>query len=148
VIKSHVLYHLSYALAQGRCVGGTRVRVNSAHKSRLIGSIFGFRQEWLGLSKASRCKRRGMDGNGAWRSKSRNRTNHPDKAKAAREGQPAFYTIRIFIPHHTTASAIMKQVAVKAFSKADEAIAMLSFAYPGEVSMRFRLGPATSRSEM
>src|SRR3984957_7019821 len=89
-----------------------------------------------------------MDGNGAWRSKSRDRTNHPDKAKAAREGQPALYTIRIFIPHHTTASAIMKQVAVKAFSKADEAIAMLSFAYPGKVSMRFRRGPATSRSVM
>jgi hypothetical protein len=28
VIKSHVLYRLSYALAQGRCVGGDRVRVN------------------------------------------------------------------------------------------------------------------------
>jgi hypothetical protein len=29
----------------------------------------------------------------------------------------------------------MTQVAVKAFSKADEAIAMLSFAYPDENSM-------------
>ena len=37
----------------------------------------------------------------------------------------------------------MMQVAVKAFSKADEAIAMLSFAYPGEMSMRFHRGPAT-----
>jgi hypothetical protein len=45
------------------------------------------------------------------------------------------YAIRILIPHHTTASAITTQVAVKAFSKADEAIAMLSFAYPGETSM-------------
>ena len=63
-------------------------------------------------------------------------------------GNPLSHAIRIFIPHHTTASAITRQVAVKAFSKADEAIAMLSFAYPGEVSMRFRLGPATSRSEM
>jgi hypothetical protein len=29
----------------------------------------------------------------------------------------------------------MMQVAVKAFSKADEAIAMLSFAYPDEISI-------------
>lgn len=41
---------------------------------------------------------------------------------------------RILIPHHTTASAITMLVAVKAFSKADEAIAMLSFAYPDEIS--------------
>jgi hypothetical protein len=45
------------------------------------------------------------------------------------------YAARIAIPQPTTASAIMIQVAVKAFSKADEAIAMLSFAYPGEMSM-------------
>ena len=43
--------------------------------------------------------------------------------------------MRILIPHHTTATAIMMQAAVRAFSKADEAIAMLSFAYPGEISM-------------
>ena len=42
----------------------------------------------------------------------------------------------------------MMQVAVKAFSKADEAIAMLSFAYPDEMSMRFHRGPATPRIEM
>ncbi|SHN86381.1 hypothetical protein SAMN05444170_6664 [Bradyrhizobium erythrophlei] len=42
------------------------------------------------------------------------------------------YAARIFIPHQTTASAIRTQVAVRAFSKADEAIAVLSFAYPGE----------------
>jgi hypothetical protein len=45
------------------------------------------------------------------------------------------YAIRILIPHHTTANAITMQVAVKAFSKADEAIAMLSFAYPDETSI-------------
>jgi hypothetical protein len=39
------------------------------------------------------------------------------------------------------------QVAVKAFSKADEAIAMLPFAYPDEMSMRFRRGPATARKQ-
>jgi hypothetical protein len=41
------------------------------------------------------------------------------------------------MPHHTTASAITitMDVVVKAFSKADEAIAMLSFAYPDEISM-------------
>jgi hypothetical protein len=61
-------------------------------------------------------------------------------------GNPLSHAIRIFIPHHTTASAITRQVAVKAFSKADEAIAMLSFAYPNETSMRFRRGTATSRS--
>ena len=42
------------------------------------------------------------------------------------------YAARILIPHQTTASAIRMQVAVRAFSKADEAIAVLSFAYPGE----------------
>jgi len=42
------------------------------------------------------------------------------------------YAARIFIPHQTTASAIRMQVAVRAFSKADEAIAVLSFAYPGK----------------
>jgi hypothetical protein len=62
------------------------------------------------------------------------------------KGNPLSHAIRIFIPHHTTASAITRQVAVKAFSKADEAIAMLSFAYPNETSMRFRRGTATSRS--
>jgi hypothetical protein len=64
------------------------------------------------------------------------------------KAQPLSHAIRIFIPHHTTASAITIQVAVKAFSKADEAIAMLSFAYPDEMSMRFRRGTATSRSWM
>ena len=42
------------------------------------------------------------------------------------------YAARIFIPHQTTASAIRMQVAVRACSKADEAIAVLSFAYPGK----------------
>ena len=51
------------------------------------------------------------------------------------QGVVLSYVIRILIPHPTTASAITKQVAVKAFSKADEAIALLSFAYPDEVSM-------------
>lgn len=50
-----------------------------------------------------------------------------------------------FIPHPTTTSATTMLVAVKAFSKADEAIALLSFAYPDETSMRFRRGPATPR---
>ena len=45
------------------------------------------------------------------------------------------YAARIAIPHNTTANALMKQAAVKAISKADEAIAMLSFAYPGHTSM-------------
>jgi hypothetical protein len=45
------------------------------------------------------------------------------------------YAIRILIPHHTTASAIIIQVAARASSKADEAIAMLSFAYPDEMFM-------------
>ena len=34
VIKSHVLYRLSYALAQRRCVGGGWVRVNSVRRLR------------------------------------------------------------------------------------------------------------------
>jgi hypothetical protein len=51
------------------------------------------------------------------------------------QGSLLAYAIRIFIPHHTTASAITMDVVVKAFSKADEAIAMLSFAYPDEISM-------------
>lgn len=42
------------------------------------------------------------------------------------------YAARIAIPHPTTASAIRMQVAVKAFSKADEGIVMLSFAYPAK----------------
>lgn len=52
-----------------------------------------------------------------------------EPAEVCRQGSHA---IRIFTPHHTTASAIKMQVAVKAFSKADEAIAVLSFAYPDE----------------
>ena len=36
------------------------------------------------------------------------------------------------MPHHTTATAITMHATVRAFSKADEAITMLSFAYPGE----------------
>jgi hypothetical protein len=55
------------------------------------------------------------------------------------------YARRILIPHPTTTSATTMLVAVKAFSKADEAIALLSFAYPDETSMRFRRGPATPR---
>jgi hypothetical protein len=58
------------------------------------------------------------------------------------------YAARIAIPHPTTASAIIMQVAVKAFSMADEGIVMLSFAYPAELSMRFRRGPATTRSRL
>lgn len=42
----------------------------------------------------------------------------------------------------------MMQVAVKAFSKADEGIVMLSFAYPDEMSMQFRRGLATPQSQM
>jgi hypothetical protein len=41
-----------------------------------------------------------------------------------------FYAARILMPHHTTAIAIAMLAAVRAFSKADEAIIMLSFAYP------------------
>jgi hypothetical protein len=59
-----------------------------------------------------------------------------------------FYVARIAIPHPTTASAIIMQVAVKAFSKADEGMVMLSFAYPDEMSMRFCRGRATPRSQM
>jgi hypothetical protein len=58
------------------------------------------------------------------------------------------YAARIAIPHPTTASAIRMQVAVKAFSKADEGIVMLSFAYPAETSTRFHLSPATPRNQM
>jgi hypothetical protein len=36
------------------------------------------------------------------------------------------------MPHQTTASAITMQVAVRAFSKADEGMVLLSFAYPAE----------------
>jgi hypothetical protein len=53
------------------------------------------------------------------------------------------YAARIFIPHQTTASAIRMQVAVRAFSKADEAIAVLSFAYPGET-----LGDSTGEPQL
>src|ERR1700761_6018514 len=41
-----------------------------------------------------------------------------------------FYAAKILMPHHTTASAIAMLAAVRAFSKADETIVMLSFAYP------------------
>jgi hypothetical protein len=58
------------------------------------------------------------------------------------------YAARIAIAHPTTASAIRMQVAVKAFSKADEGIVMLSFAYPGEMFMRFRRRRATARRRM
>jgi hypothetical protein len=40
----------------------------------------------------------------------------------------------------------MMQVAVNAFSKADEGIVMLSFAYPDEMSNRFPRGSATPRT--
>ena len=53
------------------------------------------------------------------------------------------YAARIFIPHQTTASAIRIQVAVRAFSKADEAIAVLSFAYPGKT-----LGDSTGEPQL
>jgi hypothetical protein len=53
------------------------------------------------------------------------------------------YVARIFIPHQTTASAIRMHVAVRAFSKADEAIAMLSFAYPAET-----LGDSRGRRQL
>src|SRR3569832_554331 len=42
------------------------------------------------------------------------------------------YAARILIPHQTTASAITMHVAVRAFSKADDCMVLLSFAYPGE----------------
>ncbi|WP_298261451.1 hypothetical protein [Bradyrhizobium sp.] len=51
---------------------------------------------------------------------------------ACLRGSQLAHATRIFIPQHTTTSATMMQVAVRAFSKADEAIAMLSFAYPTE----------------
>jgi hypothetical protein len=76
-----------------------------------------------------------------WRSGARPRHQAPPifdregEAGQAASKAACSYAIRILIPHHTTASAITTQVAVKAFSKADEAIAMLSFAYPDEVSM-------------
>jgi hypothetical protein len=58
------------------------------------------------------------------------------QSSIARENRPkcqqSSHAIRIFTPHHTTASAIKMQVAVNAFSKADEAIDVLSFAYPDE----------------
>ena len=53
------------------------------------------------------------------------------------------YAARIFIPHQTTASAIRMQVAVRACSKADEAIAVLSFAYPGKT-----LGDSTGAPQL
>jgi hypothetical protein len=58
-----------------------------------------------------------------------------DEARAARN-RPArarCQATRIAIPHHTTATAIAMQATVRAFSKADEAIAMLSFAYPEQM---------------
>jgi hypothetical protein len=39
---------------------------------------------------------------------------------------------RMLIPHQTTATAMMMQVTVRAFSMADEGIVMLSFAYPSK----------------
>jgi hypothetical protein len=53
------------------------------------------------------------------------RSSESGRAKARRP-----HAARMAIPHHTTASAITMQAAVRAFSKADEAILMLSFAYP------------------
>lgn len=47
--------------------------------------------------------------------------------------EPLPHATRIAIPHHTTASAITMHAAVRAFSKADEAIIVLSFAYPDEM---------------
>src|SRR3569832_2403867 len=41
------------------------------------------------------------------------------------------YAARILIPHQTTARAITMHVAVRAFSKADDCMVLLSFAYPG-----------------
>lgn len=43
----------------------------------------------------------------------------------------SLYAARIMIPHHTTATAMTMQATVRPF-KADEAIIMLSFAYPKE----------------
>jgi hypothetical protein len=51
------------------------------------------------------------------------------------EERATLQATRILIPHQTTASAMIMQAAVRAFSKADEAIIMLSFAYPGETLM-------------
>ena len=42
------------------------------------------------------------------------------------------YAARILIPHQTTAIAMTIHVAARAFSKADEGMVLLSFAYPGE----------------
>ena len=56
------------------------------------------------------------------------------------------YAARILIPQHTTITATIMQVAVSAFSKADEAIVMLSFAYPeqtlGDSAANPQLGKA------
>jgi len=59
-----------------------------------------------------------------------NRIDDDDKAARKRPTGIHRQAARIAIPHHTTATAIMMQATVRAFSKADEAIAMLSFAYP------------------
>jgi hypothetical protein len=53
VIKSHVLYRLSYALAQGRCVGGCRVRVNSTQQARSEADPFEFPRDSESLPSAS-----------------------------------------------------------------------------------------------
>jgi hypothetical protein len=55
-----------------------------------------------------------------------------DVPEPAAVKQRSLYAARIFIPQHTTATAMTMQATVRAFSKADEAIVMLSFAYPGQ----------------